>query len=87
MPALSLGRSEAPLSAGTRCKKTEGERLTTPGPNTLSILNVDALPKVHGTTTGCTKANAGHYEFSTFRGVSDLEFIMDKATHRLRRRV
>lgn len=48
---------------------------------------MDALSKIHDATMGCTEANAGNYDFSTSRGVSDLEFITDNAAYRLRRRV
>ena len=86
--ASSILSPAYPVSGGSR-RRIEGgaTRTDRPGPNTLSILSVDALSKVHGATTGCAKANAGNYEFSTFRGVSDLEFITDKAAHRLRRKV
>ncbi|SPO04003.1 uncharacterized protein DNG_06686 [Cephalotrichum gorgonifer] len=56
-------------------------------PNELSIVRVDAVRKIHGATTRCTKTNTGVYEYNRFRGVADLEFVTDRSEHRERRRV
>lgn len=54
-------------------------------PNEVMIRDIDALAKIHGGASRCTKGMI--YDNLHLFGVKNLDGIEDRATHRLRRRV
>jgi tryprostatin B 6-hydroxylase len=58
-----------------------------PGPNEISISHIDALQKVHGIQTGCSKKNNAGYEGLQFKGERNLDSVTDHGEHRMRRKV
>ncbi len=55
--------------------------------NELLLTNIEAITKVYGPGTRCTKRNAGHYEFIDFRGEYNVDALMEREEHRPRRRI
>lgn len=55
------------------------------GPNEVMIRDIDALSKVHGGTSRCTKGMV--YDNLHLFGIKNLDGIVDRPTHKLRRQV
>ncbi|OHF00837.1 L-ornithine-N5-monooxygenase [Colletotrichum orchidophilum] len=57
------------------------------GPNDISVVNLDAINKIHGPQTKCTKHNTGFYDALVTRGELNLDSLWHNEVHRDRRKI
>lgn len=57
-----------------------------PGPNEVMTLSIDALQKVHGAGSQCSKQNTP-YEAVAYKGYPNLDTVLNHKDHRWRRQV
>ena len=57
------------------------------GPSELTVLSIDAISKVHGALSKCTKKHTGLYDVFSYKGMKNLDGITEPREHRDRRRI
>ncbi|KAI3534291.1 L-ornithine-N5-monooxygenase [Colletotrichum filicis] len=57
------------------------------GRNDISVVNLDAITKIHGPQTKCTKRNTGFYDALRTKGELNLDSLSHNEVHRDRRKV